>query len=97
MLILGSHGFGAIVFVTALLVDDDITLVTANCAILTSLLVIRIVLLEHLVFAPVVRALDNRISTLSLMSFQVQVVNNFSASFVRVFTARLDLLELFGK
>ena len=97
VLILGGHGLGAIVLVVALLINDDIALVTANSTMLASRLMGRVVLLEHLVLAPVVRALDDRVPALSLMPFQIQVVDDLCAAFVFVLAARLNLAQLSGE
>ena len=81
----------------ALLINDNIAFVAANRAMFTGRLVRRVVLLEHLVLAAIVRTLDDSVTALSLMPFQIQVVDDLCAAFVFVLTARLNLAQLSGE
>ena len=51
-------------------------------------------LLEHLLLASIVSALNGSVVALTLVPFQVQVINDFLAALVSVLTASLNPLEL---
>jgi len=95
MLILCSHLLGAVMFNSCF--NHNIALITTNCFMLTGGLVARKVLLKHFLFTTEVDTLDGGVTALSLMSFQVQILNDFTAPFLSVLTASLDHGELFDE
>lgn len=76
--------------------DDDIALFASNHPELTCLLMLSVVLLVHLLLAAIVSASKSRKLALSLMAFQVQVVNDIYAALVRIFALSFDHSELTG-